>query len=68
MFTIKKSVGILSVLVLLGCDPIEHTNKPRVETRTMIIGGVPVHERDYALPDVQMSANEVYPSAHHSRK
>ncbi|MQW91410.1 hypothetical protein GFH30_09985 [Acinetobacter wanghuae] len=30
-----------------ACDPIDNRNTP--QTRSMIIGGVPVHDRDYQL-------------------
>jgi len=33
-------------------------NKPKTETRTMIIGGVPVHEQDYQLLDKHLSAQD----------
>jgi hypothetical protein len=36
----------LSLTGLAACDTTDHVNKPR----TMIIGGVPVHEQDYKLP------------------
>ncbi|WP_216934729.1 MULTISPECIES: NF038215 family lipoprotein [unclassified Acinetobacter] len=39
---------LVSVLPSLsGCD--DAMNKPKTETRTMIIGGVPVHDQDYQL-------------------
>ena len=36
----------LSLTGLAACDTTDQTNKPR----TMIIGGVPVHDHDYKLP------------------
>ena len=47
-------VGIL--LSLSGCD--DALNKPKTETRTMIIGGVPVYEQDYQLLDKHLSAQD----------
>jgi hypothetical protein len=47
-------VGML--LSLSGCD--DAMNKPKTETRMMIIGGIPVHERDYQLPDQHFSAQD----------
>ena len=47
-------VGML--LSLSGCD--DAMNKPKTETRTMIIGGVPVHEQDYKLLDKHLSAQD----------
>ena len=41
------SCTILSVLLLVGlsgCD--DPLNKPKTDTRSMIIGGVPVHDQD----------------------
>lgn len=35
----------LGVTWLAACDTTDHMNKPR----TMIIGGVPVHDHDYKL-------------------
>lgn len=37
---------MMSMLILSACDTQEHLNKPR----TMIIGGVPVYDHDYKLP------------------
>lgn len=39
-----------------GCD--DAMNKPKTETRTMIIGGVPVHDHDYQLMDRSLSAQD----------
>ncbi len=47
-------VGML--ISVLGCD--DAMNKPKTETRTMIIGGVPVHEQDYQLLDKHLSAQD----------
>lgn len=45
----KVSLVLSLCGVLFGCDS-EQINRPKAETRSMIIGGVPVHERDYKLP------------------
>ncbi len=41
---------------ILSCD--DALNKPKTETRTMIIGGVPVYEQDYQLLDKHLSAQD----------
>jgi len=58
-----RIMKILSYAVLVGmlisvsgCD--DAMNKPKTETRTMIIGGVPVHEQDYQLLDKHLSAQD----------
>ncbi|HJE54503.1 MULTISPECIES: NF038215 family lipoprotein [unclassified Acinetobacter] len=47
-------VGVM--LSLSGCD--DAMNKPKTETRTMIIGGVPVHDQDYQLLGTQFIAQD----------
>lgn len=47
-------VGML--ISVSGCD--DTMNKPKTETRTMIIGGVPVHDQDYQLLDTQFIAQD----------
>ena len=44
----KKSLLLLISMLLLGCD-LQPPNQPR----TMIIGGMPVHEQDYKRPQSQ---------------
>lgn len=48
-----KKISFMLVIMVMGgltaCDSTESLNKPRTEIRTMIIGGVPVHDRDYQL-------------------
>ena len=34
-------------LSLLACDAQDNVNRPKTEMRTMIIGGMPVHDKDY---------------------
>ena len=46
LFYVALSIVGLS---LTGCE--DSLNKPRTDTRTMIIGGVPVHDQDYQLRD-----------------
>ena len=45
----KLSMGLcMSMLLLLtACDIKNDYNKPKTEVRTMIIGGMPVHDHDY---------------------
>ncbi len=57
----KLSVG-LSVCLLLfltACDAKDDYNKPKTEVRTMIIGGMPVHDSDYRLS--QLNVREIKP-------
>ena len=35
------------LLLLTACDIKNDYNKPKTEVRTMIIGGMPVHDHDY---------------------
>ena len=39
-------------------DAKKDLNQPRTEARTMIIGGVPVHDRDYKLPSQEMAFDQ----------
>lgn len=52
------SCAVLSMLVLglSGCD--DAMNKPKTETRSMIIGGVPVHDRDFKQIDSSFTAQD----------
>ncbi|ATO19720.1 hypothetical protein BS636_08655 [Acinetobacter sp. LoGeW2-3] len=54
------SYAVLALLLfsLAGCDN-DKMNKPKTEVRTMIIGGMPVHDHDYHLPKPQLIAQEV---------
>lgn len=49
-------VGI--VMNLTACESKEDLSKPQTEARTMIIGGVPVNERDYRSPKDELALNE----------
>ena len=57
----KLSVGLFDCLLFLltACDAKDDYNKPKTEVRTMIIGGVPVHQQDYRLS--QLNARETKP-------
>ncbi|WP_425917998.1 NF038215 family lipoprotein [Acinetobacter sp. TSRC1-2] len=57
----KLSVGLSVCLLLLltACDAKDDYNKPKAEVRTMIIGGMPVHDHDYRLS--QLNAREIKP-------
>ena len=57
----KLSVGLsICVLFLLtACDAKDDYNKPKTEVRTMIIGGMPVHDSDYRLSE--LNARETKP-------
>lgn len=48
---IHKSIAVCFVLsfFIVGCDVVEQASEPQFESRTMIIGGVPVHDKDYKL-------------------
>lgn len=53
------SCTILSVLLLVGlsgCD--DPLNKPKTDTRSMIISGVPVHDQDYKMLDSSLTAQD----------
>ncbi|MFD1437849.1 hypothetical protein HLH14_14310 [Acinetobacter sp. ANC 4282] len=57
----KLSVGLSVCLLLLltACDAKDDYNKPKTEVRTMIIGGMPVHDSDYRLSE--LNARETKP-------
>lgn len=50
MKRLSTLVLALGITQLGACDVKRELNQPKTQTRTMIIGGVPVHERDYKLP------------------
>ena len=55
-----KRIIFLLILIqgalLAACDPTRDLNQPKTEeTRSMIIGGVPVHDQDYLLPKQESS-------------
>lgn len=56
-YGICVSIVVLS-MSFVGCDTAESLNKPKAEPRTMIIGGVPVHDRDYQRPNNELAWNE----------
>ena len=57
----KLSVGLSVCLLFLltACDAKDDYNKPKTEVRTMIIGGMPVHDSDYRLSE--LNARETKP-------
>ena len=54
------SYALLALVLssLAGCDH-DKMNKPKTEFRTMIIGGMPVHDHDYQLSKPQFIAQEL---------
>ena len=57
MQELKIMLAFCLCSMLLGCDS-EQINRPKAETRTMIIGGVPVHEHDYKRPIIQANTQQ----------
>ena len=39
------------VALLTACEANNPINKPKAEQRTMIIGGMPVNDRDFKMPE-----------------
>lgn len=58
MKTLSTLVLVLLLTQLTACDAKKELNQPRTEARTMIIGGVPVHDRDYKLPSKEMAFDQ----------
>lgn len=55
----NKNIQIIMIsLILMGCDAIQSSNESQREARTMIIGGVPVHDKDYKRPDNHQSLSK----------
>lgn len=50
---------LIFVVFITGCDAKDSLNKPKTELRTMIIGGVPVHDHDYILANPHQALNAV---------
>ena len=50
------SCAVLSVVLLglSGCD--DTMNKPKTEVRSMVIGGMPVHDHDYKMIEPILTA------------
>lgn len=61
MKTLSTLVLVLLLTQLTACDAKKDLNQPRTEARTMIIGGVPVYDRDYKLPSQEMAFNQKTP-------
>ena len=53
-----KAIYCMLVLGLIGCDSVEPKSQSHVETRAMIIAGMPVHEQHYSLPKAENAWNE----------
>lgn len=49
-----------------ACDIKDPTNKPKTEARTMIIGGVPVHDRDFKITQKTMLVANIEDVSHSS--
>lgn len=45
----SRILMLMFVVFIAGCDAKDSLNKPKTEARTMIIGGMPVHDHDYRL-------------------
>lgn len=58
MKNLSYAVLVLLLSSLAGCDN-DKMNKPKTEVRTMIIGGMPVHDHDYRLSKPQFIAQEL---------
>lgn len=44
---------IILAFFMLACDLVKPQSGAQLESRTMIIGGVPVHDKDYQLQQDQ---------------
>ena len=55
MKTLSVGLSVCVLLLLTACDAKDDYNKPKTEVRSMIIGGVPVHDQDYLLPKQEAS-------------
>lgn len=53
-----RSLILISMLALslMGCDQTDNMSKSK--TRTMVIGGMPVHDRDYLLLADQINVKD----------
>lgn len=61
MKTLSVGLSVCVLLLLTACDAKDDYNKPKTEVRSMIIGGVPVHDQDYRL--APLGAREIQPIA-----
>lgn len=59
MKKLSVSLSICLLLVLTACDTKREFNKPKTEVRTMIIGGMPIHDHDYLT---QLNVQDIRPS------
>lgn len=49
---------VLSSMLFVGCDRVSSVSQPQSEARAMVIGGMPVYERDYRLNHHESALNE----------
>ena len=59
MKTLSVGLSLSMLLLMTACENKNDYNKPNTEVRSMVIGGVPVHDQDYRLS--QLSAREIRP-------
>ena len=57
MINKNKILFLMLSLSLFGCDAMQQADDRNIEARMMIIGGVPVHEKDYKLAGNHLSLN-----------
>lgn len=56
---IRALILTFSVLLLTACDAKDNIHQPKTQSRSMIIGGMPVHDQDYKLMVEQVHINSV---------
>ena len=61
MKKLSIALSICLLALVAACDAKNDYNKPKTEVRTMIIGGMPIHDQDYRL--TQLNAREMKPVA-----
>lgn len=55
----NKTVIVITMCMLpliQACDVKDPTNKPKTQVRTMIIGGMPAHDRDFKISQAPILA------------
>ena len=57
MINKNKILFLMLSLSLFGCDAMQQADDRNIKARTMIIGGVPVHDKDYKLAGNHLSLN-----------
>lgn len=50
-------------LLLTACDSKDTVNQPKTQTRSMIIGGMPVNDHDYKILAEQVSVSSEKPKS-----